>query len=159
MILESTQILYTSHHVNGGGPVIEESAPICATTGKRGYKQHAKNHPSVLWATESLAHYMWLCRMALCLVDEHNFRFRPKKRHSSEEHLFWLASTPPPGLIAKCHWTRDPPPAMPDEFKISEKSVVCYWAYYNGGKRERGLLKWSRRHTPHIFEDSDVLWD
>lgn len=156
MILESTQILYTANHVNGGSVWITEAAPVCATTGKRGYKQHAKNHPSVLWASESLAQYMWLVRMALCLVDEHMYRFGPTKRHSCYEHLLWLRENPPPGLLKRCEWLRDPPPAMPDEFKISPLSVVCYWAYYNGGKRERGLLKWSRRSTPHIFCDGSI---
>ena len=56
MILESTQILYTALHVNGGTAIIEASAPRCASTGKRGYKKHAAKHPSVLWASAALPH-------------------------------------------------------------------------------------------------------
>lgn len=153
MILESTQILYTALHVNGGTAIIEESAPICKSTGKRGYKKHAAKHPSVLWASASLPHYLWLCRMALCLVDEHMFRFKPKERHSCEEHLLWLQKTPPPGLSSKLKWLSDPTPAMPEEYKIYGSIVACYWAYYAGSKQERGLLKWTGRQVPHVFRD------
>ncbi len=150
MILESCQMLYTAHHVHGGTAIIESSAPICATTGKRGYKKHAAKHPSTLWVCASLAHYIWLCRMALCLVDEHVYRFHPTKRHACEAHLLWLRANPPPDL-KETRWRSDPTPAMPDEYKISTDVVVCYRAYYNGSKRERGLFKWTVRHVPHVF--------
>jgi hypothetical protein len=158
MILESTQILYTANHVNGGTVLILTAAPICSTTGARGYKKHAAKHPSVLWCSESLAHYFWLIRMALCLVDEHAHRFNPKERHKCEEHLLWLRANPPPGLLGVSKWYRDPPPAMPDKYKISDFSVICYWAYYAGSKRDRGLFKWSRRGMPHVFRDERYSW-
>lgn len=154
MILESTQILYTAMRVNGGGDLIETSAPICKSTGKRGYKVTHPKHPSVLWTCAALPHYLWLCRMALCLVDEHAFRFEPKERHSCEEHLLWLQSNPPPELLTKLKWLSDPTPAMPEEYKIFGTSVACYWAYYAGSKQERGLLKWTKRQVPHVFRDS-----
>ena len=151
MILEYTQILYTSNHVNGGTAIILEKAPICGNTLKRGYKLHAKNHPSVLWATESLAHYMWLNMLALDLVREHTHRFQPKKMHACYEHLIWLRDHPPPGLLTKISWVRDPPPAMPDEYRLYSSSIDCYHAYYNGPKRR--LLKYTKRHVPHIIRE------
>ena len=155
MILESTQILYTAQHVNGGTVVVEAEAPVCASTGKRGYKKHAAKHPSVLWASASLAHYLWLCRMALCLCDEHQFRFGPVLRHLCAVHIEWLMENPPPGLLEKIKWLSDPTPAMPDEYKVPGSVVVSYWNYYNGSKRDRGLLKWTRRQVPHVFRLSD----
>jgi hypothetical protein len=151
MILEYTQILYTSNHVNGGTAVILADAPVCASTNSRGYKLHAKNHPSVRWATESLAHYMWLNMLALDLVKEHSYRFEPKAIHASYKHLVWLRDNPPSGLRipTKIRWLRDPPPAMPDEFKVNGRSLDCYRAYYNGAKRR--LLKYTKRHLPHII--------
>ncbi len=151
MILESTQILYTAHHVNGGTAIVEKSAPICESTGKRGYKNHAAKHPSVKWASATLPHYMWLCHMALFLVDEHAFRFQPARRHSCEVHLNWLLTHPPPELRTKLKWLSAPTPAMPDEYKVSSDIVECYHAYYNGAKKEKGLFKWTRRHVPHVF--------
>jgi hypothetical protein len=92
--------------------------------------------------------------MALCLVDEHMFRFKPKERHSCEEHLLWLQSHIPPELVSKLKWLSDPTPAMPEEYKIYGTSVACYWAYYAGSKQERGLLKWTGRQVPHVFRDT-----
>jgi len=154
MILESTQILYTANHQNGGTEQILATAPICASTGNRGYKSHAKNHPSVRWATESLAHYMWLNSLAQDLVKEHMYRFSPKSIHASQVHLEWLRENPPPGLSHATTWLRDPPTAMPEEYRVHSQSIVCYRAYYNGSKRERGLLKYTKRHIPHIFDDA-----
>ena len=151
MILEYTQILYTSNHVNGGTGTILALAPICLSTGVRGYKLHAKNHPSVKWASESLAHYMWLHSLAIDLVKEHSYRFSPKAIHACHEHLLWLHSHPPPQLFTKTKWLRDPPPAMPEEYRVNLRSIDCYRAYYNGAKRDRGLLKYTKRHVPHII--------
>jgi hypothetical protein len=147
MILEYTQILYTANHVNGGTTLILECAPLCMSTQNRGYKLHAKNHPSVLWASESLVHYMWLCKLAISLVEEYKFRYNAT--HSCLEHLQWLFTNPPPALMFKRDWMRDPPPAMPDEYKVSSDSIECYRAYYNGSKRY--LLKYTKRHVPHVF--------
>ena len=151
MILEYTQILYTSNHVNGGTVLILESAPLCASTAKRGYKLHAKNHPSVLWASESLVHYYWLLALALCLVEEHTFRFKPLQPHACLAHLKWLGAPPPEKLLTRRIWLRDPPPAMPDECKIENDSIQSYRNYYNTSKKERGLLTYTKRHIPHIF--------
>ena len=151
MILESTQLLYTANHENGGTPNIQTDAPICASTGNRGYKSHSKNHPSALWVRESLAHYWWLLSLAKELVTEHTYRFSPKKIHASMIHLEWLETNPPPGLLTKTKWIRDPPPAMPAEYRREGDSIASYRAFYNGSKRDRGLLKYTRRHFPHIL--------
>lgn len=151
MILEYTQILYTANHVNGGTKKIEASAPICASTGKRGYKKHAANHPSVKWATESLAHYLWLNNLALELVKEYDYRFKPSEPHACLKHLQWLRANIPLELTFSRYWMRDPPPAMPEEFQVKNNSLQSYWNYYNGSKRERGLLIYTGRHMPHVF--------
>jgi hypothetical protein len=153
MILEYTQILYTAQHMNGGTEQVEASAPLCKSTGLRGYKKHSPKHPSVLWACAALPHYIWLCKLALCLCDEHEFRFDPVVRHSCSVHLEWLSRNLPPGLLCedKLKWLSDPTPAMPDEYKVSERVVECYWAYYNGSKKERGLLTYTRRGVPFLF--------
>jgi len=148
MILEYTQMLYTANHENGGTRAIEESAPICLSTGKRGYKSHAKNHPCTKWVRESIAHYDWLLTLAFALVEEHMHRFAPKTIHACHPHLVWLRENPPP--IANRAW-RDPPTAMPNEFRVSGDSIQSYIAYYNGAKRDSGLLKYTKRHIPHVM--------
>jgi len=147
MILESTQILYTCQHMNGGTAQVEESAPLCLTTGKRGYKNHAVNHPSVKWARNSLAHYIWLCWLGIALVKEHMYRFRSKKVHSCLAHLEWLMANYPSGYV-ECAWLSDPTPAMPNEYKV-EDVEQSYINYYKGSKTR--MLKWSRRSVPPVF--------
>lgn len=149
MILESTQMLYTANHENGGKEAVESGAPMCASTGRRGYKSHAKNHPCTKWVRESLAHYNWLLSLAFDLVREHMFRFSPKSIHACNAHLLWLKANPPPGLKER-KWLRDPPTAMPEQFRLGD-SIRSYIAYYNGAKRERGLLVYTKRHVPHVF--------
>jgi len=147
MILESTQILYTCQHMNGGTEKVERDAPICLSTGKRGYKNHAANHPSVKWARSSLAHYVWLCSLAMELIKEHMHRFSPKRIHSCYEHVQWLMKNYPPKLD-ETEWICDPTPAMPDQYKMASVEE-SYIAYYKGGKEK--LLKWTNRHIPHVF--------
>ena len=148
MILEYTQMLYTTLHVLGGTETILSHAPLCASTGVRGYKAHAKNHPCTKWVRESRAHYDWLLTLALALVEEHMYRFAPKTIHACYAHLEWLRANPP--KFSEATW-RDPPTAMPEEFRVSPDSVRCYIAYYNGSKRDRGLLKYTKRHVPHVL--------
>jgi len=148
MILEYTQMLYTAKHELGGTDAIKADAPICASTGNRGYKSHAKNHPCTKWVRASLAHYEWLVSLAFALVEEHGFRFAPKAIHACNAHLEWLSANPP--TFATNTWS-DPPTAMPDEFRISPDVTKCYIAYYNGSKRDAGLIKYTKRHVPHVF--------
>jgi len=157
MILESTQLLYTAHRENGGNEMIEKDAPICVTSGKRGYKGTHKNHPSAIWVRESLAHYSWLLWLAKDLVEEHMYRFSPKPYHACLVHLEWFEANPPPGLMDKTEWIRDPIPAMPNEYKRTNDSLTSYRNFYNGSKRERGLLKYTKRHMPHIFETNTCI--
>ncbi len=155
MILESCQLLYTAHHLNGGTAKVESSAPICLTTRRRRYKKAHPKHPCAIWTAEALPHYIWLCWLALELVKEHHYRFQPKRVHACKEHLDWLLANPPRGLLLRQKWLRDPPLAMPDEYKVEGDSVMSYRAYYNGSKKDRGLLVYSKRHMPHIFIESE----
>lgn len=147
MILESAQLLYTAHHENGGTHMIQVSAPVCASTGKRGYRSTHKNHPSAIWTRESLAHYFWLIALAKDLVLEHEFRFAPKSPHACLAHLLWLEQNPPPDLV-ETRWLRDPIPAMPDEYKSSD-SMLSYRKYYMYAKTN--LLSYTKRHIPNIL--------
>ena len=153
MILEYTQMLYTANHENGGTGRIAATAPICASTGNRGYKSHAKNNPCTKWVRESRAHYEWLLKLAFTLVNEHTYRFAPKAIHACHGHLVWLRENPPPGYTTTV-W-RDPPTAMPDEFRVSSDPGPCYISYYKGSKKDRGLLKYTKRHVPHVFAPYD----
>ena len=129
MILETTQLLSTAHWESGGvGP----------------YKSTHKNHPSAVWARESLDHYKWLCALGLALCQEYTARYN--KTHKCEEHLLFLNVNAPE--IPNNGWT-EPPQCMPDIFKC-EDTIKAYQAYYIGDKAN--FAKWKNGNVPEWFE-------
>ena len=143
MILETTQLLYTAHWVLGTTDF--STAPFQKNKPQRGYQSiKNKNHPSAIWTRESLDHYMWLCMFGAYLCQEYQHRFGATKEHSCQEHLYWLTAHAPAAL--KENGWRQPPQAMPDEFKRGD-SIAAYRAYYLGAKAH--MLTYSKRHRPH----------
>ncbi len=139
MILETAQLLYTAHWATGQTNF--DTAPLRKGTTERGYKSiRNKNHPSAIWTRESIEHYTWLCQLGEFLCAEYTYRY--SKEHSCQKHIYWLAANPP-GLGTG--W-RQPPQAMPEEFKKSN-SVAAYRAYYLGAKS--AFLSYKRRARPH----------
>ena len=149
MILETAQLLYTAHWVlalnAGTQPALSTAPPPKTRPTEHGYLSiRNKNHPCAIWARESRAHYMWLSEFGLALCLEYRHRFGDKS-HSCEKHLLWLYFNPPAQIVEK-GWTQ-PPKAMPDQYKRSKDSIVCYRIYYVEGKTE--LLTYTGRHKPH----------
>jgi hypothetical protein len=42
---------------------------------------------------------------------------------------------------------------MDDQYKTSKDPIVCYRNYYRTSKKERGLIKYTVRQTPHWIEN------
>jgi hypothetical protein len=148
MILETAQLLYTAHWVLG---TTDFSTAPKTQKGQRGYKSIRNvKHPSAIWARETIDQYMWLCLFGLYLSEEYRHRFGGKT-HSCEEHIFWLMMHPPQGL--QSGW-RQPPQAMPDEFRRSD-SIAAYRAYYVGAKKN--LLHYTKRHAPHWISATNTV--
>jgi hypothetical protein len=149
MILETTQLLYTAHWYvaisKGTLPTFKTAPTHSREPRMHGYLPvNNPSHPSALWARQSAEHYEWLSIFGLALCNEYRHRFSNKK-HSCENHLRWLYQNLPPGL--ERNGFRDPPLAMPDEYKVSKNAVVSYRTYYKKGKT--AILKYSGRHRPH----------
>jgi hypothetical protein len=64
MILESAQLLCTSHHMCPKHDLPEKF-----------YKKTHYNHPSAIWARESVDNYKWLCEHAMALCEEYTYRY------------------------------------------------------------------------------------
>ena len=94
---------------------LETAQILCTSLDRCGlvapYRPTHKNHPTVLWAGDSILHYRWLRRFGLALCLEYTWRY--KKVHASEFVIKSLPTTPP---LIDIGW-RDPPQAMPDNFK------------------------------------------
>jgi hypothetical protein len=136
MILESVQMLWTTHHVTG--------LDSAAATELKPYKPVHRNHPCTIWVRASIANYRWLCCLAAELVMEYHWRF-PKGRsvHACEPHLRWLTAHEPRIPEGPLTW---PALAMPDEYKRSPNPTACYRAYYLGAKQH--ILLWTGRDVP-----------
>jgi hypothetical protein len=154
MILETTQLLYTAHWVlaaaAGVAPSLSSAPTLVSNPAQHGYLSISnKKHPSAIWARESLSHYKWLCELGMALCEEFQHRFGKHKAHSCEEHIYWLAAHPP-AQIPRRGWVRQPPQAMPDEYRHATDAIRGYRAYYKLNKGQvRGMLTYTARHRPH----------
>lgn len=126
MLTEYTQILCTVRHHYG------QEAP---------YKPTHPKHPSVLWTAESLSHWHWLQALALAVYREYTHRYG--KTHKSGEVVKTLL---PPDMPD--HAFREPPQAMPEEFKRAT-AVEGYRAFYRGPKAH--FCSWKNRDVPEWF--------
>ncbi len=150
MILETAQILSTTHRTMDGMPV-----QVFKSTGK-GYKIHYKlddfrekelykathiNHPSTIWARTTAGNYSWLLAHFKALLDEYTYRYG--KRHKSSRLMNTLGVLP--HMIGRTPF-HEPPCAMGEEFIISKDPVENYRNYYNKGKPH--LHKWTKRTKP-----------
>lgn len=129
MALETAQILCAALHRHG------VAAP---------YKATHRNHPSVLWAGDSLEHYLWARRLGLALCAE--YTHRRGRRHACQDVIESLPERPP---LPKAGWT-DPPQAMPEDYR-DDDPVAAYRAYYAGAKARfagKGEATWTRRRRP-----------
>lgn len=148
MILESAQLLSTAHRVLDGKEWVDSS------TGRRikrweladsrehvMYKATHINHPSAVWARQSVENYLWLVEHFEALLNEYTYRYN--KKHKCYDMLYTLQS-PPLQLKA---WDATPMIcAMPDEYQTSTDPVENYRNYYRVGKAN--LHKWTGRKAP-----------
>ena len=118
MILESAQLLCTAHIISDG-----EAADVP-------YKATHKNHPSAIWARESVSNYIWLYDHMIALGNEYTRRYGKK-------HLTILkcsgALCKAPSNVTKIDLT-PMPQCMPDQYKVPGNSVEAYWNYYEAEK-------------------------
>lgn len=114
MTLETAQLLSTAHHELDG-----DKAPPNL------YKPTHKNHPSAVWARESMDNYMWLYMHFIALSAEYTQRYH--KTHATFLKLDGTLSMPPKNIKSKGF--TQPPQAMPEVYKDLD-SVQAYRRYY-----------------------------
>jgi len=118
MILESAQLLCTAHIISDG-----ENADVP-------YKATHKNHPSAIWARESISNYIWLYDHMIALGNEYTRRYG--KKHLTILKCSGVLSKAPKN-ISKVGLT-PMPQCMPDQYKVPGNSVEAYWNYYEAEK-------------------------
>ena len=125
MILETAQLLCTTHHQTGNHRVPYRSTHI--------------NHPCAIWARESLDNYLWLRDLGLALANEYSYRY--EKIHKTQIVIEDLKT---PDLKKK--GLTDFELAMPEEYVIKNDIVGSYRNYYRRGKSH--LAFWKKRGKP-----------
>ena len=151
MILESAQLLSTAHRVLDGLSMVD-------TSGRRKktiyvipdmfrdinlYSATHVNHPSAIWARESISNYLWLHRHAIALLDEYTYRY--KKVHKCDGLIRSILSNPP-DLLKKTEFTQMPS-CMAPEYIISDDPIENYRNYYREGKKH--IHSWKNRAPPY----------
>ena len=135
MILESAQILSTTHRIVDGEHYIEASSGRRLQRWRHPkhddilYKATHFNHPSTKWVRESEQHYRWLYRHFVALSREYTKRYG--KIHKSFDKLGVILSFSPEKIQDKGFIA--PPLAMPDEYKCGDP-VQSYRNYYEAEK-------------------------
>jgi hypothetical protein len=139
MILETTQLLSTCHHVVN---------PVQAQAWTRDnmiYHKTHQNHPSSIWTRECRENYIWLCYLGLALCNEYAYRYDKKSEdHKCHSKLMFLI-THVPDLPSNNGTITIPKQAMPDQYK-SNDPVLAYRTYYVNDKN--GMLVWRKRGPP-----------
>ena len=135
MILETAQLLYSALWVVAPAQIPEGA-----------YRQTHVTHPCAIWARASLGNYRWLSQLGLALCAEYTFRYQ--KIHTTQRHLEWLATHPPP--LPACGRTPFPQ-AMPEQYRGAH-AVQAYRTFYRESKHlARGIVRYTKRPWPKFL--------
>lgn len=134
MIVESTQLLSTAHHVLDNNA---SNLPI--------YKATHKNHPSAVWVRESMGNYLWLRNHTYFLLQEYAERYN-KKPDDHATYKVWEALKYPPKNIPMMMTTTPIRLAITNvNYHIPNNPIASYRMYYEAEKLRTDADK-SRYH-------------
>lgn len=129
MIIETAQLLCSAIWLSG------KEAP---------YKLTHKNHPCAIWTRANRENWCWLKQLGLALCEEYFYRYN--KIHKTESIIKNLEC---PNL--KNESFKEPPQAMPNEYKIENDSIQAYRLLYTIGKKH--LHAWKKREIPEFIKE------
>jgi hypothetical protein len=161
MIVEYAQILSTAHRVLDGNPekVLSDSGRrltkyiLDDNRDKNLYSATHINHPSTAWARKSYHNYVWLSKLLFWLAKEYTHRY--EKTHLVERSGLLCDLLNVPNHLSKTitHSVfTEPPPAMPDKYKVVNNSISSYRNYYIHEKAS--FASWKKREVPNWFSAS-----
>lgn len=159
MIVESAQMLSTTHRVLDGTPTVrttksnrkikhwvhpdtEWDRVLCLPT--------MVNHPCTVWAMKSDSNYLWLWGHGIGLLSEYTKRYG--KVHSMQNlfdrYLNWMPNSISDGGLTPFAQ------AMPEKYRCSN-AVLAYRRYYINEKKR--FAKWKNDGIPVWFNDKSLL--
>ena len=150
MILESAQLLSTAHRLLDGREI-----PGKSKTGRNVkrwvlddardnvvYQATHVNHPSAIWARESIENYNWLVDHFFALGVEYTHRYN--KKHKCFGELSYQLQSPPKNLTN--YDMTKMPSAMDVKYIVGDDPVANYRNYYKMGKSS--FHSWKNRQPP-----------
>ena len=150
MILETAQLLSTAHRVLDGVESIDTSSgrkkKVYTLPDNRQdifYSATHINHPSAVWARQSVENYNWLVDHLFALSDEYTYRYGKKHATMSIDRSYAIQS--PPQNLTEWDWT-PMPSCMDPQYIVSDDPITNYRSYYRLGKS--ALHKWKNRPAP-----------
>jgi hypothetical protein len=157
-ILEITDLLYATYAISNDSGIddVQHSGPDFIKEYLKDAPCHkswitkggAKEHPSFLWAKESIQNYRWLAELGYALCLEYSYRW--ERKHKYEDYIIWLKNNEPSlpdiGLTKFLL-------VMPPRFK-SEDPVESYRQFYMVDKQKPN---WGKRRKPDWFIISDLV--
>lgn len=139
MILETTQLLSTCHHVVD--PIKAEDYEKLGLI----YRKTHPNHPCSLWLRDCKENYIWLCHFGLALCKEYAYRYdKQPSDHKCHRMLMFLIHHVP-SLPSNNGVITQPKLAMPDQYKTADP-IYSYRMYYLNEKQR--MLVWRKRSPP-----------
>ena len=152
MTLEYGQLMSTAHRVLDGQPYYGKTKNnrniqrwlLPDSREEIVWKASHFNHPSGIWVRQSADHYTWLYSLWLEMLTEYTHRYG--KKHAAERMKPVLCVLPK--NIPQVGWLSEPPPAMPDEYKV-DTVIQSYRNYYMGDKKS--FASWKNRDAPSWF--------
>ena len=124
MVLETTQILYTSHYILNKSQNWQDKFKL------KIYRKTHVNHPICKWLIESVYNYKFTLKLGFLLCKEYKFRYN--RTHKCYNHLKELSKNYPEYNISDKKITKMPI-CMPDIYKQNDP-VLSYRNYYNNEK-------------------------
>lgn len=157
MIVEYAQLLSTAHRVLDGIPYTAKTANnrnikrfyLDKPREDMLYKACHINHPSAIWVRQSTKHYRWLFDLFQHCCVEYTRRYG--KFHSTEQLKAYLWRAP---INSIDNGWQDPPPAMPDKYKVTGNAIQSYRNYYIGDKV--AFAKWKSPSTIPTWFTTDA---
>lgn len=138
MIVETSQMLCTAHHILDGTTEFE---------GIKLYRPTHKNHPSTVWIRKNKYNYLYARDLLRALITEYDFRYGRDLSKYSRPRKFAKMSYPDNISEEPFEDFKDFPMAMPEELRIKEDPVQAYRNYYIRDKS--GLHSWTKREVPN----------
>ncbi len=136
MILESTQMLSTAHHIHGSRVKLSTI-----------YRPAYQNHPCTVWARQTFGNYQWLLAHAEALAQEYTRRYG--KTHKSSRLIAGSLQYNPCPKGRRTAFAQ----AMPDKYKVHGDAVQAYRQYYIHEKTRAIAMTWRTRSVPKFITE------